>query len=48
MKGNPMPGTGTLQSKAIEKLGVKILVAPVGLDIKDDQERYRKVIGYSK
>jgi iron(III) transport system substrate-binding protein len=48
MKGNPLPGTGTLQSKAIEKLGVKILVAPVGLDIKDDQERYRKVIGYSK
>jgi iron(III) transport system substrate-binding protein len=47
-KGNPLPGTGTSQSKAIEKLGVKLLVSTIGEEFEGTQERYRKAIGYIK
>jgi iron(III) transport system substrate-binding protein len=49
LKGNPIPGSGTIQAKAIEKLGVKLLVAPAWEeDIKGIQKRYRKAIGFTK
>lgn len=48
-KGNPMPGTGTSQSKALEQLGVKVLVVPLWeIDFDALQDRYRKAVGFSK
>lgn len=49
LKGNPIPGSGTIQAKAIEELGVKLLVAPAWEeDIKGIQKRYREAIGFTK
>ena len=47
-KGNPLPGSGTAQSKAVEQLGVQLIIAPVGLEIQGVQERFRKAVGYIK
>jgi len=48
-KGNPMPGAGTTPSKALEQLGVKILVVPLWeTDFDGLQERYRKALGFMK
>jgi len=44
-----MPGAGTTPSKALEQLGVKILVVPLWeTDFDGLQERYRKALGFMK
>jgi len=48
-KGNPLPGSGTAQSKTLEPLGIKVLVVPAWeVDAKGLQEIYQQAIGYTK
>jgi len=46
-KGNPLPGSGTEQSKTIEKLGIKLLVVRSWeTDVEGLQRLYQKAIGF--
>lgn len=45
-KGNPLPGSGTIQAKAVEQLGIKVTVVQHwGLDFKRLEDIYRKAAG---
>jgi iron(III) transport system substrate-binding protein len=48
-KGNPAAGSGSVQSVAIEKLGVKLVIAPPWThDYMATLKRYQQAIGFSK
>ena len=48
-KGNPLPGSGTLQSKAIEQMGIKVLTVPHWeVDYKRLEQLYGKAVGFTK
>ena len=48
-KGNPMPGSGTVQSKALEKLGIRVVMVPAwGLDYKSLQDTYQEAVGFRR
>lgn len=50
LKGNPMPGSQTSQSKTIEKMGVEIYSCPVWEveSIKGLEELYGQAVGLKK
>jgi len=48
-KGSPLPGSGTKQSKELERLGVKVVVVPSWeVDFRGLQANYQKIVGFSK
>jgi iron(III) transport system substrate-binding protein len=48
-KGNPLPGYGTAQSRALEQMGMKVSIVPAwGEDIKGITDRYLKAIDFRK
>ena len=48
-KGDPLPGSGSIQSKKIEQMGLKVLVVPVWeLDFKRLENVYQNAIGFTK
>lgn len=47
-KGNPLPGAGTAQAKAVEQLGIKVLVVPGWeVDLNKYQTLYSQVLGFT-
>ena len=47
-KGNPLPGAGTAQAKAVEQLGIKVIVVPGwGIDLNKYQTLYSQVLGFT-
>lgn len=48
-KGNPYPGSGTIQSKAVEKLGIKLVTTNVWeIDTERLEKVYQEAVGFKE